>query len=57
MIRVAGRTVDDIVADMGAGREIHFSDFAKVCDHFSASCVSAGRATTSTRCPGLEILA
>jgi hypothetical protein len=31
---VAGRTIDDIVADMDAGREIHFGDLVKVCDHF-----------------------
>jgi hypothetical protein len=30
---VAGRSVDAIVADMGSGREIHFGDLAKVCDH------------------------
>jgi hypothetical protein len=31
---VASRSVDEIVADMGAGREIHFGDLAKVCDHY-----------------------
>jgi hypothetical protein len=30
---MAGRGVDDIVADMVAGREIHFADLAKVCNH------------------------
>lgn len=31
---VAGRSIDAIVADMHAGREIHFGDLVKVCDHF-----------------------
>jgi hypothetical protein len=31
---VARRSVDEIVADMGAGREIHFADLAKVCEHY-----------------------
>ena len=24
----------ELVADMGAGREIHFADLAKVCEHY-----------------------
>jgi hypothetical protein len=31
---VASRKVDEIVADMSAGREIHFGDLVKVCDHY-----------------------
>jgi hypothetical protein len=31
---VAGGTVDEIVAAMGAGREIHFGDLVKVCKHY-----------------------
>ena len=31
---MASRNVDEIVADMSAGREIHFSDLVKVCDHY-----------------------
>jgi hypothetical protein len=31
---VASKSIGDIVADMNAGREIHFSDLAKVCDHY-----------------------
>lgn len=27
-------TVADILAEMRAGREIHFRDLAKVCDHY-----------------------
>jgi hypothetical protein len=34
---VAGRTIGEIVVDMDAGREIHFSDLVKVCDHFFGS--------------------
>jgi hypothetical protein len=26
--------VDEIVAEMDAGREIHFADLAKVCEHY-----------------------
>lgn len=31
---MARRSVDEIVADMGAGREIHFADLTKVCEHY-----------------------
>lgn len=31
---MAGGSIDDIVAAMAAGREIHFGDLAKVCDHY-----------------------
>lgn len=31
---MAGRNVDEIVADMSAGREIHFGDLVKVCSHY-----------------------
>ena len=31
---MVSKNVDEIVADMGAGREIHFGDLAKVCDHY-----------------------
>jgi hypothetical protein len=31
---VASKTIGEIVADMDAGREIHFGDLVKVCDHF-----------------------
>lgn len=31
---MAGKSVDEIVADMGAGREIHFGDLVKVCMHY-----------------------
>jgi hypothetical protein len=26
--------MDELVADMGAGREIHFADLAKICEHY-----------------------
>jgi hypothetical protein len=31
---VASRSVGEIEVDMGAGREIHFSDLVKVCEHY-----------------------
>jgi len=31
---VAGKTIEVIVTDMEAGREIRFDDLARVCDHY-----------------------
>ena len=31
---MASRTIAEIVESMEAGREIHFGDLAKVCDHY-----------------------
>jgi len=31
---VASKTVGEILTDMSAGREIRFSDLAKVCEHY-----------------------
>lgn len=31
---MASKSIHEIVADMDAGREIHFGDLAKVCDHY-----------------------
>lgn len=34
MTPVAASSVDEIVEDMEAGREIRFADLAKVCEHY-----------------------
>ena len=31
---MASRSVEEIVADMDAGREVHFGDLVNVCDHY-----------------------
>jgi hypothetical protein len=54
---VASRTIDEIVADMAAGREVRFGDLVKVCDPFFGKPRQRATSHHVYKMPGREILA
>lgn len=48
---MAGSSIEAIIADMAAGREIHFGDRAKVCEHFFGKPRQAGTSHHVYRMP------